>query len=795
MKKIFIPFLASVLSIATLSLSCSDGETPGIAPNPPKPPVIFNPSTLFTDRSCTALREGVTKEQIETTCNVSYYRDIALQLLAGTYPREFRLAEIIPLPDPSVDATLNKTARYGVMDNPTGISISSYDTLRIFVEGLPNAGAAKFKIQTLTTATTGGYSLGPAEINLDNGENLIVTPALSGGKGLGYIRYYYTGDDKPANIKVNLYGGQVNGYFDPHRKNHTDADWQRLITAAVNPYFDIAGKYAAATAPTEWFRQNTGGRGQDLVAAYDAVVWLEWKFMGLLDAPDGFGGHHRTRAYFHQEQMNEGVGAYATDYRTAYPGNYLAKPDAIAGSDIWVFGHEHGHVNQTRPAFRWAGMVEVTNNLEAMYLRTHIKELLPFSTNTPLNTNLQTVPDGGYVNTYERAFNWFFGKDRPLETPTPHNRNDGNAHLFHQLVPFWQLYLYIDNVRGKTGTHKASFYEDIYEHYRKQDTGAGTRTDGQHQLYFVELVCKTANLNLTSFFRKTGFLQPYSTGSFLVSQAMIDATIDKISSYPAVQQPFEYITDANAVIFKNNLPLQTGSVAEINNNGKFTTPPAGWTNAVAFEVRANGPDGDIKCVFSDDNATTAQTFNANGFIFNPAAGHHLYAVAQDGERREITVAAAGTTPTPPQFTIGVGQRTQYLNPVLSAADTWTLELTTTWTTEDHVDNTWGTPLLSSEEDPGTDGRNSKFQYYIESGAVYPDRVSIVLNYYTKFPKPSFSSPVTFKFIIEGKADPNNIYITLIINDQVVDPARPFNMTTLPLISKNTKYEMQAKLTR
>jgi hypothetical protein len=787
MKKILILCLTGILFV-----NCSDGETPGIDPNRPKPAGAFNPTTLFTDRSCTALREGVTKEQIETTCDVGYYRDIALQMLAGTYPAEFRLMEIVPLPDPSVDASLNKTARYGVMDNPTGISLSSYDTLRIFVDGLPGKGAAKFKIQTLTTSTTGGYSLGPAETDLENGENVIGPPALAGGKGLGYIRYYYTGDTKPANINVNLYGGQVNGYFDPYRKNHTDTDWQRLMAAAVNPYFDVVGKYAVATAPTDWFRQYTGGRGKDLADAYDAVVWLEWKFMGLLPPPNGFGGHHRTRAYFHQEQMNTGVGAYATDYRTAYPGNYMAKPGAIAGSDIWVFGHEHGHVNQTRPAFRWAGMVEVTNNLEAMYLRTHVKELLPFSTNTPLNTNLQTIGDGGYVNTYERAFNWYFGKDRPLETPTPHNRNDDNAHLFHQLVPFWQLYLYLDNVLGKTGTHGASFYEDIYEHYRKNDTGVATRTDGQHQLYFVELVCKAANLNLTDFFRKTGFLQPYSAGGFLVSQAMVDETMGKIKGYPAVQQPFEYITDANAAIFKGKLPLRTGSGAEINTDGKFTTPPAGWTNTVAFEVRADSEDGDIRCVFTDDNEVTSQTFGGNGFVFNPSAGDRLYAVGQDGERREVTVSAAGTTLTPPQFTIGTGKRTLYINPVLRTSDIWTLELSSTWTTENHVDTTWGTPLLSSEEDPGTDGRYSKFQYYVETDAVYPERVNIVLNYYTKFPKPDFSSPVTFVFVIESVGD-GYIYITLKANDRVIDERRRFEMTELPLVSKNTKFEMQGKL--
>jgi hypothetical protein len=620
-----------LLAIVSLLSACSDGEIPDVDTTRPPRPGTFNPMTIFADQSCTTLRPEVTKELIESTCDVEMYRVMALQMLDGTYPAEFRIMNIEPLPDPAIDATRNKTARYGVMDNPTGISVSSYDTLHVFANGLPTKGAAKLRIQTLSTTMLGGYGLTPGEIELANGENIIPAGVLTGGKGLAYIRYYYADESKkPDNLKVNIYGGAVNGYFD--LRKHTNADWQRLISAAVNPYFDIVGKYSVVTALTEWFRRNTVGRGKELVDAYDAVVELEWKFMGLLDPPRGFGGRHRTRAYFHQEVMKTGVAAYATDYRTAYPDDYMTKPDAIVGGDVWVFGHEHGHINQTRPGFRWSGMVEVTNNLEAMYLRTHARELIPTSPNTALNTNLQTIPDGGYINTYERAFNWFFGRGRPLATPTPHNRNDNNAHLFHQLVPLWQLYLYLDNILGKTGTHGASFYEDIYEHYRKSDKTVGTRTDGQHQIYFVELVCKTANLNLTDFFRKTGFLQPYSAGSFLVSEAMVNAAIDNIKGYPSPTQAVEYITDANASIFKNRSPLQTGGSAQIV-NGKIVSFN-GWPNAVAFEVREHDKDGDIRCIFTADNGLTPQSFNGSGFVFDPSV-HHLYAVAHDGERREV----------------------------------------------------------------------------------------------------------------------------------------------------------------
>jgi hypothetical protein len=635
------------MAIALLA-GCSEGEMPEPSHVTQRPGTgTFNPTTLFTDLSCTKLQDGVTKEQIIENAQEPY-RTMALQMLEGTYNTEFRIMDVEALPDPELDAALNKTSTYGLMDNPTGISVTLGDTLRVFVSGLSST-AATFKIQTLSTQTTGGYGLGPDGITLANGENVIPIPRLAGdeGKGLCYVRYYYNSATKPSNIKINVFGGQVNGYFDPIRKQHDDSDWTRIVNAAVNPYFDICGEYSAATMPLDWVKSKTKGRGVDLTKAYDAVVYLEWKFMGLLDPPLGFGGYHRTRGYFHQEVMNEGVGAYAAGNHTAFPGDYMASPDGIVGSDVWVFGHEHGHVNQTRPGFRWDGLGEVTNNLTAMFLRTHVKELLPFSTNTALNTNLQNVGDDGYLNTYERAFNWFFGRDRPGVTPTPHYRNDNNAHLFHKLVPFWQLYLYLDNVLGKTGTHGVSFYEDIYEHYRKDDPNADKRSDGEHQLYFVELVCDKAKLNLADFFEKTGFLQAYrdDKSGFNVTQAMVEATLKKIQEYPLPDypQPFEYITDGNAYIFKEKLALGTGSPAEVNKNGKFTVIPAGWTNAVAFEVRADGPDGDIKCVYTADNNNVIEQKFDNGFRLNPSDGLHLYAVGQDGERKEVQVTIQTTT--------------------------------------------------------------------------------------------------------------------------------------------------------
>ena len=778
-----------LLFAAAMLMSCSDGETPAIPPGGKVQPGKFDPATLFTDRSCTELRAGVTQLQIDS-CDVAVYHTIASQLLKGTYPAEFRILDVEPLPDPKTDAALNKTAEYGVMDNPTGISVASRDTLYVLVDHLPEGQKATLKIQSLsTTSNAMSYDNGPS-YELANGENIIVPASLTGeGKGLGYIRYYYTGA-KPSNIRINIYGGEVNGYFDSRK--HTAADWNRILNgSSSNAYLDLVGEYSTITFPKTAYRQyvTDGAMALNVIAFYDRVVWLEWKFMGLLDPPLGFGGWHRTNGYF---IYTPNVSPNASSYRTMYPDlNLVSFPYIISNS--WVFGHEHGHVNQTRPAFRWVGLTETTNNIHSMYVYERLADHFPTSASRRENSRLQVGSNGGYANTYERAMNMYFGKDGPR----PHNRNEGADH-FCRLVPFWQLHLFME-ATGKTGTHGSGFYEDIYEHYRKNDPAANQRSNGEHQLYFVELVCKTAKLDLTDFFTRMGFLLPinevvgdYSSGTMMVSEAMIANTISTISKYPKPGRALEYITDGNAFIFKDRLAMQTGGGAEISKDGKFTGAPTGWTNAVAFEVRENDETGAIRCVFTNGGITP--TFNGNGFIFNKEL-HRLYAVAHDGERREVTVTVAGTTPTPPQFTMGEGKRVLYINPVLKTDETWTLELTTTWTAENHVDERWGTSLLSSEENPDTDGRYSDFQYYLESAAVDPERVNIVLNYYTKWPKPDFSAPVTFGFTLECAGD-GDIRITLKVNGNVVDDRRRIqSMTELELVSKNTNYEMQGTLTR
>jgi len=200
--------------------------------------------------------------------------------------------------------------------------------------------------------------------------------------------------------------------------------------------------------------------------------------------------------------------------------NSIITLSSFSTANIWGPAHEVGHVNQVRPGMRWDGMVEVTNNIYSMYVQT------AFGNQSRL-----------VGSTYNNAFNNFLGKD------LPHRVTISGFDVFGQLVPFWQLKLYLHDVLGKT-----DFYPDLfYDYITNPNPGTSSETDGRFQLHFVRTACKIANLNLIYFFEQWGFLTPVDTGSFRITQAQIDALKTEIAgkNYPLPARDFTRITDQN----------------------------------------------------------------------------------------------------------------------------------------------------------------------------------------------------------------------------------------------------------
>jgi hypothetical protein len=493
-----------------------------------KNPNNFDYTTLFTDPSCSELKEGVTLDAIKQETN-DFFRKLAVDISRGYYESEFRVQEYLSYPEPTTAAQINKIARYGILDNPTGIYATEGEDIVVLVgntDFFPN-------LAILTPGGRGDRTTFP----LHKGVNKIHAPH----DGLMYILFHtLTGTEPP--VKINIVTGTVNGYFD--RDKHTaEGDWQRLLSQATFPYFDVKGRHALVCFETAAYRAYCPNNGLEVIEHYDDLVYWEQEFQGMVK----YNTLNKTRMVLLAGIMAPGVGAYASDYWTVYGSSSqedlldlskLKSTTSTTGGGAWMPAHEIGHVNQTRPGLKWLGMTEVTNNILSQYVT------IEWGIRSRLND--ENVKNG--KNRYQAAV------EEIVNAELPHNEH---GDVFYKLVPFWQLKLYMMDALGIK-----DFYKDVYQQVRvnpdPEESANGSTMDGMCQLEFVKIVCEASQLDMTEFFTDWGFLRPvdfklsdYGTDRFAVTQADIDAVKAAIAAMnlPKPQVPvgkhIYEITDTN----------------------------------------------------------------------------------------------------------------------------------------------------------------------------------------------------------------------------------------------------------
>lgn len=555
-----------------------------------KNPDNTDPLSLFTDYSCSELKPGITIEEIEKVSN-NLYRNIALYMLKGTYPREFRIADYKAWPHPDVWANENKTGTLSLLDNPTGISIAQNEEMVVFV-GETNGYVLSLKIQNLDTPGSDGYG-NASFYPLSKGVNKFTAR----NAGLAYV-FYHTLEYKSApQVKIHFATGKVNGYFDLQK--HQPADWGRLLNNATDKYFDVIGEHAHLTFPTSHFKSHAAGNGDKLIAAYDDLVRLQKDFMGLMK----YNRPTVNRAYFHAMYHSY---FYSTAYRTAYNISGTHEQQALLNvnslkTSPWGPAHEMGHTFQTRPGFKWHGTTEVTNNVHSLYVQTQWGNA----------SRLESENMGRYNNRYEKAYHNSFVK----KVAYP-----GEGDVFCKLVSMWQLQLYFSNALGQT-----DIYKDLYEKVR---TSPNKSTPGEQQTEFVKMMCEITNKDLTYFFQKWGYLTPfkqtiddYGQREVEITQTQIDQTIDdiKLKNYPLLTDKIEYICDSNWQVFRDKLSVQQGTATK---NGTTITI-SGWKNVVAYEV------------FEGDNLVFVSNKASFNLESSTTANTKIFAVAYNGNRTEV----------------------------------------------------------------------------------------------------------------------------------------------------------------
>jgi hypothetical protein len=542
---------------------------------------------VFTDETCSALRPDINRQTIDAIPN-RFFRNIAVSLFEKNYPAEFRIQEYKPYPHPHKVAKANKTSTYSLLDNPTGIFVNEGEELVVFVG---KTGGENISLGLIDFEK--GFSV--INIFLDEGANSF----KSIGKGLLYVMYH-TSNPKAQPVKIHIASGTVNGYYDISK--HSPSDWRRLLDKAVDKHFDVVGKYAHLTFPTASFKTYTPD-GNRLIQVYDSIAWLEQRFIGL----EKYKNMNKNRMYSHVFYSNDRMSSYAFGYATSNRiaftvngMNELCNPDKLRSTAIWGPAHEVGHVNQTRPGFRWAGMVEVSNNVYSMYVQRAFGN----------KARLDDERDGNYNNRYEKGFTEIIAR-KAVHADYPD--------VFCKLIPFWQLELYYSVVKNRS-----DFYADVHEQIRRRPDPTD---DGTAQLEFIRICCDVAREDLTDFFKAWGLLTAfdsevkgyydyYPTEHFKCTQQQIDEIVRYAKKYPKPTHNLQYIHEGCLEAFKQNKKIEKGAVER---TGYVITA---WKNVAAFEVY----DGE-KPVFISPKSDFSMPEN----ITKPV----IYAVPAKGEKIRI----------------------------------------------------------------------------------------------------------------------------------------------------------------
>lgn len=504
---------------------------------------------IFTDKTCSKLREGVVYEQIENMSN-RFLQNIAKYLYAGVYPVAARIGEYEAYSDPLEIEKRYKINRCNRLDNATGIYVEEGDELVILCG---DTYGKNLKISVMDWNS--GYS--NIEYNITEGYNELKmsTP------GLVYLLYYDENPVTAPKIKLHIATGKINGKFVLNQ--NTNEEWNALLSGAAARHFDILGEHAQMVMPVNALQRNVKEPSR-LLEDYDRMVRLERELMGLYK----YNIPIKNRMFFHSIEDSY---MYATWYRTAYNENTLDEILDVekfeSGESLWGPAHEVGHMHQIVPGLKWLGMTEVTNNIFAMYVQRS------FGVDSRLI--YEKIDEQTEYNRYEKAFTNMIAGEKV------YNLEDD---VFCKLVPFWQLHLYATEIAGCP-----DFYKDIHEMARNLSGLSGETLYGACQLNFIEESCRILGEDMTAFFEAWGFLKEvdetimdYQEERFLITADMVQAARDKMAGYPKKLKlkGIVYLTDENISLFKENKPVIAGSVSRSGQQIVLS----GWQNAVAYEL-------------------------------------------------------------------------------------------------------------------------------------------------------------------------------------------------------------------
>lgn len=600
---------------------------------------------VFTDLSCSAVKEGVTNEQIEALPGESFKR-IAYALRDNTYDeweKNFRIREYEAYSNIQYWAEQIQTKKYSNLDNPTGIYVKKDEEMVVLVGKIPEGQSVSLQCiwehwgddkKTYKQTSSSGDTYPLVE-----GVNLIKMK----GPGQLFVMYNVDGEgllSHPAPIKIHipLGNGVVNGFFDL-KEHKTDAKYAELISKATHKYFCVRGERIMFyfhrlkmmdAAPTEIL---------SAINLWDDFIRWEQEMCGI-------EGYRKAGKYNNHMFAISPEGSYmwASDYQIGfvytYLNNILLRDNVMAVEDnAWGPAHEIGHVHQY--SINWPGSTESSNNLFSNYIIRRLGKYHSRGRGLSYLANTVYKDDKAWYN---------------MGSST-HQNEDTEIHMRMN----WQLWIYYELCKG---TEEApTFWPEVFNIMRTKYRNIPENNPGARQMAFVKAVCEAAQEDLTDFFETWGFfktvnatIEQYGTFTYTVTDQMIEETKAEIAKYSKKAAPIQYIEDRKTEDFSSGdyRYKEVGDVGyytQFIDNEQITKTPtytmsssvqgkkitvSNGEQAVAFEVRKQEKQGE-----NQEPKMGRVVYFSNFFEFLvprniSMSGCGVYAVQADGVRKLMT---------------------------------------------------------------------------------------------------------------------------------------------------------------
>lgn len=570
--------------------------------------------TVFQDVTCTALKDGVTSDQINAL--PGYFAHIAIQLKSGTYDsweKEFRIRSYEPYSIPSEWADKLMTKKYSNLDNPTGIYVESGDSVVVLV-GATHGN--KIKISCIGEETTGFGETTTYVQTEASGEECYLKEGVNkigfSKKGMLFILYntdLSLPSAQPIDIHIPLKSGTVSGFFDL-KEHKTNDRYRELIDKATYKYFCVRGDKIIFYFHRDKMKEAVP---QDILSAinlWDDIVGWQQELMGIENVRPQFVNNHLFAI------SPEGSYMWASDYRVAfvytYLKNILLKDNVMAAKDnAWGPAHEIGHIHQK--AINWPSSSESSNNLFSNYVLFKLGKYCSRGSDLKSLAEARLIRGEGWCN---------------MGSAT-HQNEDTELHMRMN----WQLWNYYHRCGYKTDFWQTLFKLMRVNRIDESNPGAG-------QLLFAKMASKAANEDLTDFFEMWGFFVPvdmnieqYGKFRYVVTDQMINEAKNYMAQFPKAKHHFYYLEDRKRGDLGLKItPPDVGHYSQFKSNQKITKSVTytqsgqnvtiqNGDEAVAFEIMR----GDKLVYFANMNSFDVPTSIDLERI-------QIYAVQADGLR-------------------------------------------------------------------------------------------------------------------------------------------------------------------